>query len=472
MDPDNCLLASNLVSKAYISQGSQALARRRRLIKSLLSQRKLPVEGWDEASIELFIQDAALMDSNNFIDNVGVGEREARVASPLVYRRHYGLAHGIGRSGDVAAEQPKAAGSSLLAKLTNLLVADALSAAGFEDLGAVTVLPLATGMALTVTLLALKATRPAGARYVIWPRIDQKTCLKAIISAGLEAVVVANKLEGDQLRTDEDQIKAEISRLGPENVVCVVTTTSCFAPRAADRVVEVAKLCAAENVGHIVNNAYGVQSAALCKLITSAWRKGRVDAVVQSTDKNFMMNESRLVWNDDLKQRLIQQIAAQELGIAEEVMASRLKELQLLLPDLIPKMSSMKPTLLARLAADAPGLAAKLVTLKAIFPAANAGVMVARRPALVLVDDLEAIRDASHRLRKLLPDVDIDRMVEEHPSMLDVDSFELALAEAKRLMPNLDITNALNTNPSIIFSCQRGSQLIPYDEVPTSAPGI
>ena len=48
-----------------------------------------------------------MMDSNNFLDNVGVGEREARVASPMVARRHYGLGHGIGRAGDVAAEQPK-----------------------------------------------------------------------------------------------------------------------------------------------------------------------------------------------------------------------------------------------------------------------------------------------------------------------------------------------------------------------------
>ena len=47
-----------------------------------------------------------MMDSNTFLDNVGVGEREARVHSPLVRRRHYGLAHGIGRSGDVAAEPP------------------------------------------------------------------------------------------------------------------------------------------------------------------------------------------------------------------------------------------------------------------------------------------------------------------------------------------------------------------------------
>ena len=47
------------------------------------------------------------MDSNNFPDNVGVGEREARVACPLVARRHYRMAHGVGRSGDIAAVQPK-----------------------------------------------------------------------------------------------------------------------------------------------------------------------------------------------------------------------------------------------------------------------------------------------------------------------------------------------------------------------------
>ena len=54
-----------------------------------------------------FLQDAALMDSNNFPSNVGVGEREARVASRLVAQRHFGLAHGVGRSGDITAEQPK-----------------------------------------------------------------------------------------------------------------------------------------------------------------------------------------------------------------------------------------------------------------------------------------------------------------------------------------------------------------------------
>uniref|UniRef100_A0A673KYQ0 O-phosphoseryl-tRNA(Sec) selenium transferase n=1 Tax=Sinocyclocheilus rhinocerous TaxID=307959 RepID=A0A673KYQ0_9TELE len=70
------------------------------------------------------------MDSNNFLGNCGVGEREGRVASGLVARRHYRLIHGIGRSGDIAAVQPKAAGSSLLNKITNSVVLDVLRFTG------------------------------------------------------------------------------------------------------------------------------------------------------------------------------------------------------------------------------------------------------------------------------------------------------------------------------------------------------
>lgn len=55
------------------------------------------------------------MDSNNFRGNAGVGEREGRVASALVAKRHWHLAHGIGRSGDIAAEQPKARATLLQA---------------------------------------------------------------------------------------------------------------------------------------------------------------------------------------------------------------------------------------------------------------------------------------------------------------------------------------------------------------------
>ena len=64
------------------------------------------------------------------MSNVGVGEREGRVVSELVKSRNYHLAHGIGRSGELNAEQPKAAGSSLILKLCLYLVLDALKVSG------------------------------------------------------------------------------------------------------------------------------------------------------------------------------------------------------------------------------------------------------------------------------------------------------------------------------------------------------
>jgi hypothetical protein len=44
-------------------------------------QRKMPRQGWDDEQIKFLMRDLALMDSNNFVDNVGVGEREGRVYS-------------------------------------------------------------------------------------------------------------------------------------------------------------------------------------------------------------------------------------------------------------------------------------------------------------------------------------------------------------------------------------------------------
>ena len=53
--------------------------------------------------------------------------REGAKGYKLLYTR---LGHGIGRSGDIAAIQPKAAGSSLLMKLTNALVLDCIKRCG------------------------------------------------------------------------------------------------------------------------------------------------------------------------------------------------------------------------------------------------------------------------------------------------------------------------------------------------------
>lgn len=101
--------------------------------------------------------------------------------------------------------------------------------------------------------------------YVLWPRIDQKTCLKAIVSANLVPIVIENLLEDDELRTDFVGLQSKIEELGPSKIVCVASTTSCFAPRGMDRMVQIAELCHTAGIPHVVNNAYGVQAAQICR---------------------------------------------------------------------------------------------------------------------------------------------------------------------------------------------------------------
>ncbi|CAI5732857.1 unnamed protein product [Hyaloperonospora brassicae] len=295
MDYKTAALAAQLVPATYVQQGLDAVRARHKLLTALLAQRCLPDNGWDDASVETLLQTLSAMDSNNFGGCAGAGEREARVFSTLVARRHFGLAHGVGRSGDVAAVQPKAAGSSLMVQLANALAKDVLRLAGMRAVQAAVVLPVATGMSLMLVLLHLKAAKPA-ARYVLWPRIDQKSCFKAILAAGLTPLVLANVLVreprgscGGYLTTDVAGMVALMEQYGSDSILAVSSTTSCFAPRAYDAVKEIAELCQQRNIAHVINNAYGVQASTCVHQIDMAMRTGRVDAVVQSLDKNFLV---------------------------------------------------------------------------------------------------------------------------------------------------------------------------------------
>ncbi|CBZ24252.1 SLA/LP autoantigen-like protein [Leishmania mexicana MHOM/GT/2001/U1103] len=375
MDDRALKLAEAFVSARYIDAGRESLQSTARILRSILAQRCCPDDGLTDAAIELILRQLSLMDTNNFAHHVGGGEREGRVISSLVRMRHFGLTHGIGRSGDVLSEQPKAAGSSLLYKITNVLMLDLIRQAGAPSTAAAVVVPMATGMTLalvlrcvakahmkelmeeaeavqlqrTVTTDSRSATSaaqvqeppmneadrarhdrtslpvPATPRYVIWPRIDQKTALKCIDAAGLVPVPVQlrpavplarsaapcvstnrNNLDRDQdsiaspstrtsssslfLECHVDDVAAAVSAVGgPSQVVCVLSTTSCFAPRLPDNTVALAQYCKKAGIPYVVNNAYGVQSRRIMTRLDAAQRLGRVDFVVQSGDKNFLV---------------------------------------------------------------------------------------------------------------------------------------------------------------------------------------
>ena len=46
------------------------------------------------------------------------------------------------------------------------------------------VVPMATGMSLALCMLTFRQMKPSS-KYILMPRIDQKSCLKSIILAGM-----------------------------------------------------------------------------------------------------------------------------------------------------------------------------------------------------------------------------------------------------------------------------------------------
>ncbi|CAI2368545.1 unnamed protein product [Moneuplotes crassus] len=287
MEKDLILKSGDIVGKSYAELGYQSLRSLGNEIKELIDQRKIPKEPWQNVTIKIFLAQIAAMDSNNYKNNCGVGEREGRIYSEFVRERNFDLAHGIGRSGDVNAIQPKAIGSSLVVQLTKFLTLHAFKIMGLNCIKDALVLPLATGMSLSLTLLTLKDQYPER-EYVIFSRIDQKTCLKAIKTANLTPIVVDPIEDGDELITDVEQIEKILDERSSE-ILCVYCTTSCFAPRGYDKIIEVAQLCKKYETPHFINNAYGLQCGRVSNDINLAVKKGRVDVLISSTDKNFMV---------------------------------------------------------------------------------------------------------------------------------------------------------------------------------------
>lgn len=171
------------------------------------------------------------------------------------------------------------------------------------------ILPFATGMALTIALLTLKSEAKPEQQYVIFPRIDQKTCLKCIYTSNLKPLIIEPILEGDELRTNLPEIEKMLSSEEEKaKILCVMSTTSCFAPRAYDSVAQLAELCKKHGIAHLINNAYGLQCTKVASEVTLAIQKGRVDALVSSTDKNFMVPVGGSVIYSAQKKGLVEKI--------------------------------------------------------------------------------------------------------------------------------------------------------------------
>lgn len=61
--------------------------------------------------------------------------------------------------------------------------------------------------------------------------------------------------------------------------------------------------------------------------------------------------------------------------------------------------------------------------------------------------------------------------VQDNPSVLSVESFKAAVADARRLMPQLNIESMMMSDPDFVLSLQKGTDMIPYDAIPDNPWG-
>ncbi|MGY5872696.1 MAG: O-phosphoseryl-tRNA(Sec) selenium transferase [Candidatus Thorarchaeota archaeon] len=252
-------------------------------VRDVLNRRIFPENPLTDPQIELMVQILSSMDTDKDPEAARVGEREARVASPYVASLAANFNHGIGRSGQLTAPQPKAAGASLMQQVANSTALDAIRKLGLSNVKSGFVTPLSTGMSIALVMGALR--RELGIERVLYPRIDHASPKRAIALAGLEEVPISTVVEEDAVRVDMNEFEENIKKTKAR---AVLATTTFFPPRESDPVKQIARLCSDHEIPFVINNAYGVQSQDTMKDIRSAIDAGRVDAVVQSSDKNFL----------------------------------------------------------------------------------------------------------------------------------------------------------------------------------------
>ncbi|KPK32392.1 MAG: hypothetical protein AMS24_04310 [Chlamydiae bacterium SM23_39] len=275
--PENMLNRGQLVLNEFLKP-----------IKILFEHRSVPKEPWSDEQIEFLLTTLSNMDTDKDTEAARVGEREARIVSKLHLQTSAGFCHGIGRSGFLTAPQPKAPGGSIMYEISNYLARDVLRNFGLPNIKEAIVVPLCTGMSLSLSLGALRPEKEINNSYlkrtVLVPQIDHKSLLKSIELMGLRPKIIKGKIFGDAVRIPFEDIESSLD----DDCYAIISITSFFPPREPDNLKEISKLANEKNLNHIIVNAYGVQSPEWMKLIRSAIDAGRVDAIIQSTDKNFL----------------------------------------------------------------------------------------------------------------------------------------------------------------------------------------
>lgn len=264
-------------------------------IKILMEQQYIPKTGWNDTQIQTLLILLSSLDSDKDPEAIRIGEREGRISTPFLANLSGNFCHGVGRSGNLTAAQPKAAGASLMQNLTNKITLSLIKKLGIPNIKNCLTLPMGTGMGLASALRGTLKYYNYNFKLkpkVLMTQIDHKSPPKGIEFIGGDVSVIPgdfgpNFYASEGSFVDIEEIK-RIYEESPDQFSAIISSNCFFAPRVPDNLKKIAKFAEQEKLIHIINNAYGLQSEILNKRIRAAIDAGRVDAIVQSTDKCFL----------------------------------------------------------------------------------------------------------------------------------------------------------------------------------------
>jgi len=170
-------------------------------------------------------------------------------------------------------------------------------------------------------------------------------------------------------------------------------------------------------------------------------------------------------WDDAGKMRFCVMTVSDELGIDEDEVGKRLAQLFTLVPGLEGRMGDIRIADVTRLAARVPDVALAMIRLKDILPEANLERMVAARPSLLLADADELQKKISD-LRACAPRLRWDKILSDFPELWDVRDFREnieALKEKLSVTDDETLTKVLGGQPGLLLSVQSRHDMISYD---------
>ncbi|KAL4549544.1 hypothetical protein Ndes2526B_g04552 [Nannochloris sp. 'desiccata'] len=164
----------------------------------------------------------------------------------------------------------------------------------------------------------------------------------------------------------------------------------------------------------------------------------------------FQCDERYLEWDDSAARQLIKIYVAEKLDTDLDYVNLKMKELAAVCPDMVNKLDKLKANLVLALVRDTEKVAERMIALTSVLPGSNVSKMVSSNIWLLRQPSPEILANKLENLRKKLPNVNLERLIEAEPRLLLADIDEV-LSELQRLLPGADPVKLVATHAGMVL---------------------